>query len=549
MSTKTNNYSLYLILLSFLILFPIISCEEDGYYEEIGSIFDRIITDDEYFKKKDFKNVIFFDEDSIEPGIKNYQPLLLYVYSSYCHYCQKYVPDFMEVMDYFEKNNLTMTFGRINGADNRRFSMNHNVRQYPTILLFYNKKQFVFKGNFNKKEILRFINKKFYGNFYKFEKIAEIDEIKEKNEINDQIFLLSTINEEKENKLFDEYSEENQQINYIKCFSEECVNKYGKDFVIIKNFDEKNNSYTKELNENISEINLDKLKKFMVKYGIESGALLEKDHFTLAKNNKKKMLIYYRNSEKKEQTNFDYLFKEVGIELRNKNIISLISDIEGKESFIESAEDFIIARHELPCILYKEVLDDSKTDNTKDYDEENEPKPDTYRLTNVNLKKINKEYILNFIKDIENKNIKKDLKSQFPPSPADIDPAAPFKIIVGRTYDKDVINCKDNVLVTFVDRKNRCELCKSYLNTVKMLGRKYRFNGNVVFTVIDGGNNEARDIQFKESDLPFIYLYTNAEKNKNIVKFVPKIKDSISDEEVEQFLKDNLNGKLSNDDL
>lgn len=72
---------------------------------------------------------------------------------------------------------------------------------------------------------------------------------------------------------------------------------------------------------------------------------------------------------------------------------------------------------------------------------------------------------------------------------------------------------------------------------------------DISFVVIDGANNEARNITFKENELPFIYFYTNAEINKKKYKYIPKEKEKISKEDLDLFIKKILKGNFNEEEL
>ena len=87
------------------------------------------------------------------------------------------------------------------------------------------------------------------------------------------------------------------------------------------------------------------------------------------------------------------------------------------------------------------------------------------------------------------------------------------------------------------------EVVKQYKDN---LGDKNTFE----FAVIDGANNDARGIQFIESDLPFIYFYTNGEKNKSKYMYKPEDKgEDISVEHLEKFIKETLKSNDVKGDL
>lgn len=562
----SKKFVLFIFLFLILTLSPLISSEllQELDDDDLSSLFNKIITDDNFFKTYDFKSVLFYDEDSITSGIKNNQPLLLFVYASYHHYSQKSVPEFLQVVEYFEKNkskfDFTMNFGRINGADNRRFSMIHNIRQYPKILLFYKNKEYILNRDvYYKNDILRFVRKKIFGEINEIDNLKDLDELINNKDLNDRIFLLSTIVDKENNssKVFEEYTNNNEKINYIHCSSKECIDKFkvhsknnlGEDIYIIKNFDEKINSFSSFSDS----VDITNLENFILLYGVESGALLDnKNYFSLAETHKKKIIIYYRDTKNSLQKKFDQVIKEVGIDLRSKNYFVFVSDIEGSEIISEIAESFVVSQQELPCIIIQDLKKEKnqidKNDNRKMYyeniEEDEELPAYTYRLTKLNLKEFyKKENVLKFVNDVENNKIKRDLVSQYLPNEEFVDVQAPFKIIVGRNFDKEVIENKKNVLLTLVNRKTPCEMCKKYLKVVRGLGEKNNHNGknNLEFVVMDGASNEPRDLTYKIDDLPLMYIYVNdnnKNKDKKVVKFIEN-KD-ICEEGVVKFLKDNL---------
>ena len=238
------------------------------------------------------------------------------------------------------------------------------------------------------------------------------------------------------------------------------------------------------------------------------------------------MIIYFRDANDENQVKYDKVMKETGLNLRKKDWYTFVSDIKGDKFYQKIAEDFVISPHELPTLLYVDKINNKDLSLSK-----------TYRLTNVDLSKFNNDYIINFIKDIKKNKIKRDLLTQFPPEASD-DNDSPYKIVVGRTYDKDVINTKKNVLITFVDRKNQCDLCIKYLNIIKEYKKETK--RDITFLVMDGANNEARDLEFNIEDLPMIYFYTNAEKNKGKYKYNPNEREEISKEYLEKFIKESL---------
>ena len=157
---------------------------------------------------------------------------------------------------------------------------------------------------------------------------------------------------------------------------------------------------------------------------------------------------------------------------------------------------------------------------------------------------------MDFIEKVKKGKIKRDLHTSFPPKYKEKDGLIN---VVGRTYDKDVIENKKNVLILFYDGKKENEISNKYKELMIDLSEKYTDdeNFNLVFDIIDGRVNEPRDIVFDNVDeFPLIYLYTNFMKEKKVLRFVPQDKNMTNMVEIEDFLVKNLKqDNLNENDL
>ena len=55
-------------------------------------------------------------------------------------------------------------------------------------------------------------------------------------------------------------------------------------------------------------------------------------------------------------TEYDKVIKEAGLEIRKKIGYTFVSDITGNDFFKNVAESFVIAKHELPTLLYVDKI-------------------------------------------------------------------------------------------------------------------------------------------------------------------------------------------------
>ena len=209
------------------------------------------------------------------------------------------------------------------------------------------------------------------------------------------------------------------------------------------------------------------------------------------------------------------------------NIYTYILDVKGDDIYELITNFFIVSEIELPTIIYYDLINK----NQDSY---------TYRLMNVREKNINKKYILDFIDKIKQGKVKRDLHTTFPLQYKEKDGLIN---VIGRTYDKDVIENKKNVLILFYDSKDENELMKKYKELMMDLSEKYTDDEklNMDFEIIDGRKNEPRDIVFNNvEDFPLIYLYPKNRKEKINVKFKPKDKNNTNINEIENFIFKNL---------
>ena len=521
----------------FLLVSLINSAHKDN---EVGDINEKNENKDDFFSNLDFSTVVKYDDKNYIERIKNDKPLFMYVYSPSCIDCQKTIPIFISLSDFLKKNKTDVTMARVNAQENPEFSKDYKIKDFPT-LSYIGRDRIVleYKYEITRYNLLRFLVKKIYGDTLNFETMAEVNKtVADKKYKKHQVFVLSTLAFEHKKEIFNKYAHENDREIFIHCFSIECYNEYNEDIVIYKDFDEKVILYSDHFKSGADRLDIEKVRKFVMRYSVEAGGLLENEFFLLAKDYKRKMIIYFRDSNDTNQIQYDKVIKEAGLELRKKVGYTFVSDIKGDEFYQKVAEDFVIAKHELPTLLYVDKINLKERHKCK-----------TYRINNLDLSKLNRDFVLKFVKDVQKNKYYRDLRTEFPVEEDinDNNKDTPFKKIIGRTYDKEVINQKKNILIAFVDMKNACELCYKYLDVMKEY--KEKSQNDFVYAYIDGSKNEARGISFTENDLPFIYFYTNGESNKSKYKFKPKDEEKINKENLELFITEALKGNDVKEDL
>ena len=499
----------------------------------VSNIYEKEENDYYYdpFKDFDFGNLIWLDDTNATSEIKKYDYLYILFYSPWCEHCHIFLPVFVKASKYAEEKNLTIKFAKIDSARSLNITEDYKVEGFPSIYLVTKTDKYFYEGERTKEGLIKFFNRKKNNDLIEFDTLKEINDYINSNS-SSAIVLLCTLRHEETYlyQSFLNYSKTNQKIDFLKCDKDECVKEYRQDIVLFKKFDEKINKYTIDVGL-ISEAKLDSVKNFVGTYGIETGAVLNSYEISMMFEHKKKMLFYFRNSSLESQTKYDKIFKELGKEFRSKNIYTVVSDIAGSSVHQSIASAFVIVSKDLPTILYYD-LNPNQNETDSAY---------IYSMRSVTKDELTKEYIKEYINKIKKGKIKKDLFSE--PSLDNYDFNG-VRYVIGRNYDKHVIEEKNNVLIMFYEGSMICSECDKILEIMRNLTKKYPVEEKkIIFSYIDAGKNQPRDINLENETVPLVLLYTNALEEKKIIKFAHKNFTEIKEGEMEDFLSENLKWK------
>ena len=93
---------------------------------------------------------------------KNIKYLVVFYINS-CPYCKESLKIINKYVIKNYKNNENIFFGKVNCNQNTYLSIQFNITYIPYIVLFENKKMFVYKGNFDKQNFIQFIDSEKYA--------------------------------------------------------------------------------------------------------------------------------------------------------------------------------------------------------------------------------------------------------------------------------------------------------------------------------------------------------------------------------------------------
>ena len=488
-------------------------------------------------KRKNETFIIILNDSNYTNIIEKYEALFIIFYPSPCTSCKTFMPHYVRLSHYIYEKKINLKFAKVAGPNNTKLVNKYKIQTFPSIILLYQNRTYYYNLDINSASLLKFYNKIKNGPVRELENLSKLEIVLKAY----MKILLSTIKDKSLMiyKSLKEYALEHGRIEFVSCTSDDCIEKYGKDeLIFFHEGEDKINYYSKEY-EPIEKASINSVKNFMGIFDIQYGTLLDQQRKLdlLFENENKKAIFYFRDNNKEKYTNKDIIFKELGKELRMKNIYTYVLDISDDDVFELVANFFVVSENELPTVLYYDLMNKKEDSNT-------------YRLMNIREKNINKKYILDFIEKIKQGKIKKDLHTSFPPKYREKDGLI---YVTGRSYDKDVIENKKNVLILFYDgKKGEEDINKKYKEIMIDLSEKYSDNEklNIVFEIIDGTVNEPRDIKFNSvEDFPSIYLYNNNINNKKRIRFEPKDKNNTNIDEIENFILKNLDIDINLNDL
>ena len=513
----------------FILLFYFVSCQNSTNdtlngtnftQDDLNNTFER-----DPFKNFDFGNLIFLDDSNATETINKYDLIYVLFYGSYCKPCHLFFPVYVNISKYAEEKNLKIKFAKIDAYKSENMTEEFKIEQLPSLFLIYKGQKFFFDGPRTQEAILKFVDRKINNDTFIFNSLSQIDEYKNSS----YMTLLCTI-KNKENELYKSFYALSKAVNFIDfivCTSDDCIKKYEENIVLFKQFDEKVNLFSKEMSP-IDNTTSESLSEFLGIYAIESGAKLTQNEVNMMFAYKRNLVIYFRNSSEESQTKYDPLMKEIGLELRKKKIYSVYSDIEIDPVQEQIANAFRILDIDLPVfVFYDQNINMQKEDLAF-----------LFMIRNIKENQLNKKYLMNYIDDIIAGKVQKTLFSE---PPLENYYQNGLKVIIGRTFDSDVIEYKNNVLLALINGGDINEGTDRVLNIMKNLSKKYdEENDKIVFAYTDAQKNEPRDVVISGQIPPIVLLYTNAMPEKKKVELKYENFTLITEEEVENFLIENL---------
>ena len=465
-----------ILLLIFIISFSFNSCEEQFPLEN---------------------DVIVLTEANFDKAINKYEYLMVFFYAPWCIRCKNFHPEYEKAARTLRKENLFLA--KVDATVEKNLDKRYEFTGYPAIKLFIKGKDIDYNKARNEVEVVNWMRRKTNGPATKtLNSSEEIEKFKNDNDV----VLMYFGNNKKDIEEYTRAARKIDDFNFGIVEKEDIISKYSKkgNIVLYKNFDEGKRELTKIKMENIKELinkySSPKLMKFNEKAA----------YFIFDK--KLPALILFAEEKSPKWVEYEKLMLNISEKL-NYKLKVVLTDIKGVKA-AKLAEKLNVNINDFPSIR----IVDTSGKYIKKY--------------NMDKNNINERDILKFVNDWENKKLKSYVKSSEEPKDNDGD----VFIVVGNTYEKEVINNEKDVVILFYSPL--CYKCKALLPKYEIVAEKLKSkNPKLLLAKIDGIENEVETID--DHTFPKIRLYPGNKKNKQPIEY----NGDNSVNNIIKFIKDN----------
>ena len=447
------------------------------------------------------KDVIVLTDSTFDKAIEKYEYLLVYFYAPWCIRCNKFHPEYEKAASVLRKENLFLA--KVDATVEKKLDKRFQLTGFPVVKLFIKGKEIEYNKERKSLDLINWMRRKTTGPATQnLETNDDIDNFKKENDV---VLIYYG-----DNKLdIEEYikaARKNDEYQFGVVKSNDLINKYSKKgtIVLYKKYDEKK----RELKE-IKEKNIE---DFINKYSSPKLMKFDEKAANMIFDKNQSALILFADEKSKKWAEYEQLMKKISDKLNYKLKI-IITDIKDVLS-AKLSEKLTVKENNLPTIRI--------IDTTGQYIKKYKMEED-----------INEKNILKFVDNWENKKIKSYVKSEAIPK----DNNGDVFIIVGNTFEKEVINNKKDVMVLFYSPW--CYHCKAllpkYEEVAKTLKNK---NTNLLLTKINAIENEIESID--DYGFPKIKFYPGNKKDKPPIDY----NGDKSVEDIIKFIKNNADNPI-----
>ena len=442
------------------------------------------------------KDVMILTDLTFDKAIEKYEFIMIYFYAPWCIRCNKFHPEYEKAASILRKENLILA--KVDATVEKQLDKRFQLKGFPVIKLFIKGKEIEYNKERKAINVINWMRRKTNGTAIKdINTNEEMEKFKKENDVVLIYFGDNKIDIEE----FIKIARKNDDYEFGIVKSEKLINKYSKKGTIIlyTKFDEKERE--------LKEIKEKEIEDFINKYSSPKLMKFDEKAANIIFDKNQSAIILFADEKSKKWNEYENLMKKISNKL-NYKLKSVITDIKSVISG-KLAEKIGIKEKDLPSIR----IIDTSGNYIKKYKIEGE---------------INEENILNFINNWENKKIKSYVKSSEEPKENNED----VFIVVGNTFEKEVINNNKDIMVLFYSPW--CFHCKALLPKYEEVAKKLKKKNNkLILMKINAIENEVESID--NIGFPKIKFYPGNKKDRPPIDY----NGDKSVEDIIEFIKNN----------
>ena len=442
------------------------------------------------------KDVMILTDLTFDKAIEKYEFIMIYFYAPWCIRCNKFHPEYEQAASILRKENLILA--KVDATVEKQLDKRFQLKGFPVIKLFIKGKEIEYNKERKAINVINWMRRKTNGTAIKdINTNEEMEKFKKENDVVLIYFGDNKIDIEE----FIKIARKNDDYEFGIVKSEKLINKYSKKGTIIlyTKFDEKERE--------LKEIKEKEIEDFINKYSSPKLMKFDEKAANIIFDKNQSAIILFADEKSKKWNEYENLMKKISNKL-NYKLKSVITDIKSVISG-KLAEKIGIKEKDLPSIR----IIDTSGNYIKKYKIEGE---------------INEENILNFINNWENKKIKSYVKSSEEPKENNED----VFIVVGNTFEKEVINNNKDIMVLFYSPW--CFHCKALLPKYEEVAKKLKKKNNkLILMKINAIENEVESID--NIGFPKIKFYPGNKKDRPPIDY----NGDKSVEDIIEFIKNN----------
>eukprot|EP00826_Nyctotherus_ovalis_P004869 TRINITY_DN11082_c0_g1_i12.p1 TRINITY_DN11082_c0_g1~~TRINITY_DN11082_c0_g1_i12.p1 ORF type:complete len:491 (+),score=170.33 TRINITY_DN11082_c0_g1_i12:230-1702(+) len=429
-------------------------------------------------------DVLTLTDITFDGAIKDNPYIMVLFFASWCGHCKAFSPKYEEAATKIKAEGLPFVLAKLNADEHRDIGEKEGVTSYPTIKFYVHGNPVEYEGERTADDVINFLKKKSRPPSVLLQTKEDILKVKEEK---GRRCILGSLNEEAL-KVYEDIGKNEDHYIFYHAKPEVLKEVFPEiaegNVLLLKDYDEGKALY-------VDKMETGSFKEFLEGHQIPLAGEIDKLSIDAVFNpHSKAGVLLFRNPGADESKKLDAEFKEVASELKAKDLVFMLVDINS-EWGTRIADHFVIEDSNLP------VFEITKTDD--------DGIAHRFRHTG----KLNKQEMKQFIENWRQGKAERFYKSEPEPDSND----GPVYKVVGSNFQKLVIDNDDDVLLYY--HAPWCKRCKTVVKTFEKLADSLSEFKKLKFMEVDGHKNDLKE--YDAQDYPEVKMYRGKNK-KEVIK-------------------------------